>query len=68
MAIRSKPSKPSREPARKRKSDHVQRDPTLWSDLRAIAAEVPDEELAKLPTDGARNLDHYLYGTPKKDP
>jgi Arc/MetJ-type ribon-helix-helix transcriptional regulator len=27
---------------------------------------VPPEEFAKLPTDGAKQLDHYLYGTPKR--
>jgi Arc/MetJ-type ribon-helix-helix transcriptional regulator len=27
---------------------------------------VPPEEFAKLPTDGARQLDHYLYGSPKR--
>jgi len=32
----------------------------------AIWSEVPDEELAKLPPDLSANLDHYLYGTPKR--
>ena len=32
---------------------------TIWS-------EVPEEELAKLPPDLSANLDHYLYGTPKR--
>jgi Arc/MetJ-type ribon-helix-helix transcriptional regulator len=27
---------------------------------------VPPEEFAKLPRDGARQLDHYLYGAPKR--
>ena len=31
-----------------------------------IAAEVPASELEKLPTDGGQNLDHYLYGAPKR--
>ena len=26
---------------------------------------VPDEEWARLPTDGAMNVKHYLYGGPK---
>jgi len=26
---------------------------------------VPDEELERLPADGAEQLDHYLYGTPE---
>lgn len=28
--------------------------------------DLPDEVLAELPTDGAENHDHYLYGWPKK--
>ena len=31
-----------------------------------IAAEVPASELEKLPRDGGQNLDHYLYGAPKR--
>lgn len=31
-----------------------------------IAREIPKEELDKLPRDGAKNHDHYLYGAPKK--
>lgn len=27
---------------------------------------VPAEDLAEIPTDAALNLDHYLYGAPKK--
>ena len=29
---------------------------------------IPDEELAKLPSDGSINLEHYLYGAPKVEP
>ncbi len=28
---------------------------------------IPEEELEKLPTDGAAELDHYIYGTPKRN-
>lgn len=34
--------------------------------LESIAAEIPDEEWEKLPADLSYNLDHYLYGAPKK--
>lgn len=27
---------------------------------------IPQEILKKLPTDGSENLEHYLYGAPKK--
>lgn len=30
-----------------------------------IVAKIPEEELDKLPTDFAKNLDHYLYGAEK---
>ncbi len=41
-------------------------DRSIWEVIREITADVPDEEWAKLPTDGAEQHDHYLYGTPKK--
>ena len=31
-----------------------------------LRAEIPPEEFVKLPADGARQLDHYLYGSPKR--
>lgn len=39
---------------------------TLVEDLRAIAETAPASEWAKLPRDFSENLDHYLYGSPKK--
>lgn len=30
------------------------------------AARVPDEALVDVPTDGASNLDHYLYGAGRR--
>ena len=38
----------------------------IWELITEISSQVPDEEWAKLPTDGAENHDHYLYGAPKK--
>jgi len=38
----------------------------IWEVIAEISSQVPDEEWAKLPTDGAENHDHYLYGAPKK--
>ena len=34
--------------------------------LAELAAQVPQEEWERLPSDLADNLDHYLYGTPKR--
>ena len=33
----------------------------------AIAKDVPDSEWEKFPADFSQNIDHYLYGTPKRD-
>jgi len=38
----------------------------LWEIAEEISAQVPLEEWAKLPGDGAEQHDHYLYGSPKK--
>jgi hypothetical protein len=35
--------------------------------IAEITADVPREEFAKLPKDGARQIDHYLCGLPKGD-
>ncbi len=38
-----------------------------WLDqISAIFSDISEEEWNHLPTDGAANLDHYLYGAPKK--
>ncbi len=39
---------------------------TLDEKLDALAASVPAEELAKIPADMCDQLDHYVYGTPKR--
>ena len=33
--------------------------------IAKMAAELPDDVIDGLPTDGATNHDHYLYGAPK---
>jgi len=40
--------------------------PPIWERIAALTADAPPEELAKLPPDGAANIDHYLYGAPKR--
>ena len=32
-----------------------------------IVGDAPPEELAKLPRDGASQVDHYVYGLPKRE-
>ena len=41
-------------------------DRALSAILGEIWADMPDEVRAKLPSDGADQHDHYIYGTPKR--
>ncbi len=34
--------------------------------LADLGKKIPAEEMAKMPSDGAANHDHYIYGTPKQ--
>jgi hypothetical protein len=38
----------------------------IWELFEEASREIPDEELDRLPTDLAAQVDHYLYGTPKR--
>jgi len=38
----------------------------IWEVALEIGARVPEEEWAKVPTDLAKNLHHYLHGAPKE--
>ncbi len=38
----------------------------IWESLIETSLELPDDELDLLPTDGATQHDHYIYGTPKR--
>lgn len=38
----------------------------IWEVFDEIIKTIPEEEFAKLPTDGAEQHDHYIYGLPKK--
>jgi len=39
---------------------------TLFEKIEKRVGSLSAETLEKLPKDGAENLDHYLYGAPKK--
>lgn len=39
---------------------------TLSEIVEECFKDVPPEDLAEIPTDASENLDHYLYGAPKK--
>ena len=40
----------------------------IWEIADELFGAIPDEELARLPMDGAAEHDHYLYGWPKRSP
>ena len=48
----------------------VQPDPPerkpLWERAAELRQSIPPEEWDKVPTDGARQLDHYIYGSPRR--
>ena len=39
----------------------------FWEYWIEASKQIPDEELARIPPDFSRNLDHYLYGAPKHE-
>jgi hypothetical protein len=38
----------------------------IWEVIEEISNQIPEEEWNKIPSDASINLDHYLYGAPKK--
>jgi DNA-binding GntR family transcriptional regulator len=39
----------------------------IWEVISDIVKDVPDEVFDRLPRDGASQVDHYIYGLPKRD-
>lgn len=39
---------------------------SIFEEIEKIVSEVPPEAWDEVPTDGSINVDHYLYGAPKK--
>lgn len=39
---------------------------TLWDIWQKHLKDIPDDEWDEVPSDASVNLDHYLYGAPKK--
>jgi hypothetical protein len=58
---------PAPKPVLRRKSQAKKEPLSLWERLAAIGQRIPPEERAGHPRDGARNLEHYLYGAPRED-
>jgi plasmid stability protein len=40
----------------------------IWDIIAENMKDVPPEDLAALPKDGLSQIDHYVYGVPKKTP
>jgi hypothetical protein len=51
---------------RRRKSKGVNLRP-IWELILDNMKDVPPEDLAQLPSDGASEMDHYLYSHPKRN-
>ena len=37
---------------------------SIWERIIELGNAIPDEEIARMPRDGAKNFDHYLHGSP----
>jgi hypothetical protein len=42
-------------------------DRPIWEAIQDILKEVPEEVFDRLPKDGASQVDHYIYGLPKRE-
>ena len=40
----------------------------IWEVIAENMKHVPAEDMAALPKDGASQIDHYIYGVPKRTP
>jgi Arc/MetJ-type ribon-helix-helix transcriptional regulator len=54
------PSKETGQPA------DAQAQKPIWEKFQDIAASIPKEVWDKIPADSSEQLDHYLYGTPRR--
>jgi hypothetical protein len=39
----------------------------IWEHFEDFTRDLPQEVISQLPTDGAAEIDHYLYGKPKQN-
>lgn len=39
----------------------------IWDVITDLTKDVPDEVFDRLPRDGASQVDHYIYGVPKRN-
>lgn len=52
----------------RKQGDHrkVETPKPIWEEIIEASRRIPDEELEGLPIDLAANVDHYVYGLPKR--
>jgi hypothetical protein len=55
------------EPAEPFVLSEADRNRPIWEVIAERVKAIPEEELEKIPHDGAVNHDHYLYGAAKKE-
>ena len=61
-ALDAKEQQEAFSPAKKKKHTTT----PVWQRFQTAVRSIPEEELATLPSDGASEHDHYLYGVPKR--
>ena len=61
--VTKRPTRKSPAAKRARKAKSLK---PLGQMIADLVRDIPDDEMAKLPRDGAANHDHYIYGTPKQ--
>ncbi|MCX7011477.1 MAG: hypothetical protein NTW86_02725 [Candidatus Sumerlaeota bacterium] len=55
------------EPAKDPRSEPKPKRPRWLEYALELSERIPDEALANVPTDSSLNLEHYLYGAPKRE-
>jgi hypothetical protein len=48
-------------------SQNLDDEQPIWEVITDLMKNVPDEVIDQLPKDGASQVDHYIYGLPKRD-
>ncbi len=67
MALQRPARKPKKASKPKKVAPPIERgDMDIWEYLSELGKQIPEEELARMPVDGAANFDHYLDGSPKQ--
>jgi len=60
------PAKPVSKPKTKKRKPRNQSAKSTFDKILKLVKKVPEKEWDRLPTDFSYNVDHYLYGAPKR--